>query len=46
MYVADITDITEAKELLAEAHRSHAASPSEQTAWDIEDLEGRIEELT
>lgn len=46
MYVADVTDIKELEELLAEAQDFLLADPySEQAAWDIEDITSRIYEL-
>lgn len=46
MYVADVTDIKELEELLAEAEDRLAADPgNEQATWDIEDITERIEEL-
>lgn len=50
MYVADVTDVKELEALLAEAQDRLAASGSErqweQAAWDIQDIEDRIDELT
>jgi hypothetical protein len=49
MYVADVTDVKELEELLAEAKDRLIASGCEraweQAAWDIEDIEDRIDEL-
>lgn len=49
MYVADVTDMAELKELLAEAEDRLAQSCSEaayeQAAWDIEDITNRMEEI-
>jgi hypothetical protein len=44
MYVADMT-LEDAKATLAE-YRASFPRPNEQERWDIEDLEGRIEELS
>jgi hypothetical protein len=44
MYVADMT-LEDAKAILAE-YRASFPRPNEQEQWDIEDLEGRIEELS
>jgi len=49
MYVADVTDIKELEYLLAEAQDRLQASGCERdyeaAAWDIEDIEDRIDEL-
>ena len=46
MYVADVTSIEELNSLLAEAKAFLEDHPgSEQAAWDVEDIEGRIAEL-
>jgi hypothetical protein len=47
MYVADVTDIDELAELLAEAWDRVMAEPSnEQAQWDVQDIEDRIVELS
>lgn len=50
MYVADVTDLNELRQLLAEAEDRVQASRTpeefEQAQWDIEDIEDRIDELT
>lgn len=47
MYVADITDIEELAELLAEAWGRVIADPmNEQAQWDLQDIEARIYEVT
>ena len=49
MYVADVTDVKELEELLAEAQDFLASATNaeefEQAQWDIEDIEDRIDEL-
>jgi hypothetical protein len=44
MYVADMS-LEDAKATLAE-YRVAFPNPNEQEKWDIEDLEGRISELS
>ncbi|ASR86174.1 hypothetical protein SEA_BOBSWAGET_69 [Mycobacterium phage BobSwaget] len=47
MYVDDVDDLAELEELLADAQDRLASNPSnEQAAWDVEDIEGRMEELS
>jgi hypothetical protein len=46
MYVADVTDIKELQELLAEVEDWLLDDPNnEQALWDQEDITERIEEL-
>lgn len=49
MYVADVTDMAELRELLSEAEQRLAnacGEPAyEQAAWDIEDITNRMEEI-
>lgn len=46
MYVDDIDDLAELEELLSEARARLEADPrSEQAAWDVEDIEDRLEEV-
>lgn len=46
MYVADVTDMQELEELLAEAQDWLLLEPdSEQAQWDVEDILDRIYEL-
>jgi hypothetical protein len=48
MYVADINSIQEAKEARAEilAEIRRRGGTTEQLEWDLEDIEGRIAELS
>lgn len=46
MYVADVTDIKELRELLAEVEDRLLDDPNnEQALWDQEDITERIQEL-
>lgn len=46
MYVADVTDIKELRELLAEVEDRLLDDPNnEQALWDREDITERIQEL-
>ncbi|QTF81498.1 hypothetical protein SEA_TARSUSIV_74 [Mycobacterium phage TarsusIV] len=46
MYVDDVYDLEELEELRDEAEGRLEANPSnEQAQWDLEDIEGRMEEL-
>lgn len=46
MYVADVTSMKELEYLLTEAQDELLHNPNcEQAAWDIEDIEARMEEL-
>ncbi|QBJ01160.1 hypothetical protein PBI_ARISSANAE_75 [Mycobacterium phage Arissanae] len=47
MYVDDVDDLDELADLLLEAEERLSACPSsEQAAWDVEDIQGRIDELS
>ncbi|ASZ72867.1 hypothetical protein SEA_DRAKE55_78 [Mycobacterium phage Drake55] len=46
MYVADVDDLEELKDLRSEAESRLGRNPdNEQAQWDLEDIEDRIEEL-
>ena len=46
MYVADVTDIAELEEMLAEVFVRLAQDPkNEQALWDQEDILARMEEI-
>ncbi|AGS82757.1 hypothetical protein ANNAL29_76 [Mycobacterium phage AnnaL29] len=47
MYVDDVFDLEELESLRDEAQGRLDANPhNEQAAWDLEDIEGRIEEVS